>query len=68
MRGIIVPEFYGLYRSDGWALLILEDASSTVVDDFFDGLSELERYADASGFPNELISLVSGTAFTAPCF
>jgi hypothetical protein len=29
LRGLVVPQFIGLYRSDGWALLVLEDVGST---------------------------------------
>jgi hypothetical protein len=30
LRGVIVPEFLGLYRSDFWALLVLKDAGSDI--------------------------------------
>jgi hypothetical protein len=25
LRGVIIPEFLGLYRSDGWAMMVLEE-------------------------------------------
>jgi hypothetical protein len=45
LRGIVVPEFLGLYRSDDWTLLILEDVDSTIKPTAipWEGWSEQEK-------------------------
>jgi hypothetical protein len=40
LRGTVVPEFFGLYRSDSFALLVLEDAGEPFFDDL-DGCGEI---------------------------
>jgi hypothetical protein len=34
LRGSVIPEFFGLYRTDSFALLILEDAGNIINDPF----------------------------------
>jgi hypothetical protein len=50
LRGIVVPEFLGLYRSDGWSLLVLEDVGPTTkpTANPWEGWSEQQRCVDAS--------------------
>jgi hypothetical protein len=50
LRGIIVPEFLGLYRSDGWALLVLVDVGSIKRTKIpWDFLSERQRCVENEG-------------------
>jgi hypothetical protein len=41
LRGTVVPEFFGLYRSDYFALLVFEDCGNTISD--WDELNLWER-------------------------
>jgi hypothetical protein len=71
LRGIIVPEFLGLYHSDGWSLLVLEDVGSTIkpTAESWEGWSE--RDASPRSPSNTLpltMSSVPGSPSTAPFF
>jgi hypothetical protein len=46
LRGAVVPEFFGLYRSDCFALLVFEDCGDSISD--WDGLDLQERCVHAN--------------------
>jgi hypothetical protein len=68
LRGTVVPEFFGLYRSDYFALLVSEDCGNMIST--WDDLNLQERYVHASLFPviAIFVDMTSGWACTAPYF